>query len=47
MTTVEGAAQKAIDLFQRACQLDSTNSEMNERLEFAVEEFKEDNYVPV
>lgn len=47
MTTQEGAPQKAIDLFKQACQLDDTNNEMNDRLAFAIEEFKEDNYVPV
>lgn len=42
-----GAPEKAIECFQKATDLDSTNSEVKGLLEFAKEELKEDNYIPV
>lgn len=44
---VEGAAEKAIESFQRAVELDPSNTDMAELLNFSQEEIKEDNYVPV
>ena len=44
---MEGAPEKAIKLFQKAVELDPENAEMVAQLNFAHEEFKEDNYVPV
>lgn len=38
---------KAIELFRKASELDPDNSEMRDILNFASEELKEDNHVPV
>ena len=42
-----GAPEKAIELFQKASQMESENKEYSEKFDFAVEERKEDEYVPV
>ena len=42
-----GAAEKAIECFEKAVGLDGENTDMSELLNFAREEFKEDNHVPV
>ena len=34
-------------MFAKACELDSTNPEMNDILDYAREELKEDEFVPV
>jgi hypothetical protein len=44
---VEGSAEKAINLFEKAIELDPSSIEMKEKLAFAREEFKEDSFVPV
>ena len=44
---VPGAAQKAIASLEKAHQLDQTIPELNDLLDFAREELKEDEYVPV
>lgn len=47
LVNVEGMNEKAIELFEKAHQLDPTSQEMQEMLNFAQEEAKEDNLVPV
>ena len=43
-----GSVDKAIELFEKAVQLDGgENHEMKDQLDFAQEERKEDNFVPV
>ena len=42
-----GAAERAIEAFTEACRLEPENQEMNDLLNFAIEEAKEDAYVPV
>ena len=44
-----GSAEKAIECFNKAVELDSegTNADMRDLLNFATEELKEDNHVPV
>lgn len=42
-----GSAEKAIECFRKAFELDNSNGELNELLNFAQEELKEDNHVPV
>ena len=44
---VPGAAQKAIESLEKAHQLDQTIPELNDLLDFAREELKEDEYIPV
>jgi len=44
---VEGSAEKAINLFEKAIELDPSSIEMKEKLAFAREEYKEDSFVPV
>lgn len=41
------AQLKAIELFEKAVQMDPENADMQELLKFASEEIKEDNHVPV
>jgi len=42
LTNVEGAPEKAIDLFAQASELDPNSTEMREKLAYAREEIKED-----
>ena len=41
------AQEKAIELFEKASQMDPDNTELRDKLAFAKEELKEDSYVPV
>ena len=41
------AQEKAIELFEKASQMDPDNNEIRDKLAFAREELKEDSYVPV
>ena len=47
MIATPGAAEKAIECFAKAVELDETNTDISDLLNFAREEFKEDNLVPV
>ena len=42
LTNREGMAEKAIEMFEKATQLDPESNEMREKLDFAREEIKED-----
>lgn len=47
MISTPGCAEKAIECFAKAVELDTSNTDMSELLNFAREEFKEDMLVPV
>ena len=44
---MEGSSDKAIECLEKATELDAQNTDARELLSEAIEERKEDNYVPV